>query len=110
MPLPRLSISFEDASEPLRFRAPSHDENGKSLSDFMVLIPGLKKKPQRLITRTINEIHLALMRYRDDVVFAEFNLKLNLLWVTIRPVPGIRYEITGAIQERVPEARLVSHI
>ena len=110
MPLPRLSISFEDASEPLRCRAPSHDENGRSLCDFMVLIPGLKKKPQRLITRTINEIHLALMSYRDDVVFAEFNLKLNLLWVSIRPVPGIRYEITGAIQERVPEARLVSHI
>ena len=110
MPLPRLSISFQDASEPLRFRAPSHDENGRSLSDFMVLIPGLKKKPQRLITRTINEIHLALMSYGDDVVFAEFNIKLNLLWVSIRPVPGIRYEITGAIQERVPEARLVSHI
>jgi hypothetical protein len=110
MPLPRLSINFEDASQPLRFRAPSHDENGKSLSDFMVLVPGLKKKPQCLINSTINEIHLALTHYRDTIVFAEFNLKLNLLWVSIRPVPGIRYEITGAIQQRVPEARLVSHI
>jgi hypothetical protein len=110
MPLPRLSINFEDASEPLRCRAPSHDENGKSLSDFMVLVPGLKNKPQTLINRTINEIHLALMHYQDAVVFAEFNLKLNLLWVSIKPVPGIRYEITGAIQQRVPEARLVSHI
>ncbi len=110
MPLPRLSISFEDASEPLRCRAPTHDENGKSLSDFMVLVPGLKNKPQPLINRTIDEIHLALMHYQDAVVFAEFNLKLNLLWVSIKPVPGIRYEITGAIQQRVPEARLVSHI
>jgi hypothetical protein len=110
MPLPRLSINFEDASLPLRCRVPSHDENGTSLSDFMVQIPGLKKKPQRLINRTINEIHLALMGYQDSVVFAEFNLKLSLLWVSIRPVPGIRYDITGAIQERVPEARLVSHI
>ena len=76
----------------------------------MVLIPGLKKKPRPLINRTINEIHLALLGYGEAVVFAEFNLKLNLLWVSIRPVPGIRYEITGAIQERVPEARLVSHI
>jgi hypothetical protein len=110
MSLPRLSIEFEDASEPLRCRAPSHDENGRLLSDFMVLVPGLKRKPRRLIDRTINEIHLALTHYRDVVVFAEFNLKLNLLWVSIRPVPGIRFEITGAIQERVPEARLVSHI
>jgi hypothetical protein len=44
------------------------------------------------------------------VVFAEFNLKLNLLWVSIRPVHGIRFEIAGAIQQHVPEARLVSHL
>jgi hypothetical protein len=110
MSLPRLSISFEDASEPLRLRAPSRDENGRSLSDFMVLIPGLKDKPQSMINRTINNMHLALMHYQDTVVFAEFNLRLNLLWVSIRPSPGASHEITGAIQERVPEAKLVSHI
>ncbi|MEN8108514.1 MAG: hypothetical protein ABFS22_10980 [Pseudomonadota bacterium] len=110
MPLPRLSINFEDASEPLSKRAPLYDENGKSLSDFMVLVPGLKEKPQNLINNTINEIHLVLSRFQDVVVFAEFNIKLNLLWVSIRPLPGIRFEIAGAIQERVPEARLVSHI
>jgi hypothetical protein len=44
------------------------------------------------------------------VVFAEFNVRLNLLWVSIRPITGIRFDITGAIQEQVPEARLVSHI
>ena len=110
MRLPRLSIQFHDAAEPLRDRVPSHDENGKSLSDFMVLIPGLKQKPQNLISRTINEIHLALTHFDHAIVFAEFNIRLNLLWVSIRPIHGIRFEIVGAIQERVPEARLVSHI
>lgn len=76
----------------------------------MVLIPGLKKKPQGLINKTINEIHLALTHFDHAVVFAEFNIRLNLLWVSIRPIHGIRFEIVGAIQERVPEARLVSHI
>jgi hypothetical protein len=76
----------------------------------MVLIPGLKKKPQSLINKTINDIHLALTHFDHAVVFAEFNIGLNLLWVSIRPIHGIRFEIAGAIQERVPEARLVSHI
>jgi len=110
MTLPRLSIQFQNSAEPLRDRAPSHDENGNTLSDFMVLVPGLKQKPKDLINRTINEIHLALSHFDHAVVFAEFNLRLNLLWVSVRPIQGIRFEIAGAIQERVPEARLVSHI
>ena len=110
MKLPRLSVQFQDAAEPLRKRVPSYDENGRSLSDFMVLIPGLKKMPQSMISKTINDIHLALTHFDHAVVFAEFNIRLNLLWVSIRPIHGIRFEIVGAIQERVPEARLVSHI
>ena len=43
-------------------------------------------------------------------MFAEFNLTLNLLWVSIRPIHGIRFEIAGAIQQQVPDAKLVSHI
>ncbi len=110
MSVPRLSVLFQDASEPLRSRAPARDADGNSLSDFMVLIPGLKRKPRNLINRTISEIHLVLSRFEHAVVFAEFNIRLNLLWVSIRPIQGIRFEIAGAIQERVPEARLVSHI
>ena len=110
MTLPRLSIHFHDAAEPLRNRAPSHDENGNTLSDFMVLVPGLKQKPQNLINKTINELHLVLAHFDHAVVFAEFNVRLNLLWVSVKPIHGVRFEIVGAIQERVPEARLVSHI
>jgi hypothetical protein len=110
MTLPRISVLFQDASEPLRKRAPSHDRDGRALSDFMVLIPGLKNKPRSLINRTVNDIHLALGHFDHAVVFAEVNLKLNLLWVSIRPIPGVRFEIVGAIQDCVPEAKLVSHI
>jgi hypothetical protein len=110
MTLPRIAIPFQDASEPLRDRAPCRDEQGNSLSDFMVLIPGLKDKPRELVNRTIRDIHLALSHFEHAIVFAEFNIRLNLLWVSIRPIQGIRFEIAGAIQERVPEAKLVSHI
>ena len=110
MSLPKLTVQFEASSEPLRKRAPSHDENGKALCDFMMLIPGLKEKPKHLINSTIQDVHLILMRFNDVVVFADFNLKLNLLWVSIKPVNGIRLEIASAIQELVPDAKLVSHI
>ena len=110
MNLPRVSIEFSDASEPLRKRAPSHDEDGRPLSDFMMLIPGLRDKPKHMIDTALQDVHIALTHFSDVVVFAEFNLKLNLLWVSVRPVQGIRFEIAAAIQEQVPEARLVSHI
>ena len=110
MNLPKLSVSLLDGSEPLHKRAPAVDENGKALSDFMMIIPGLRDKPRALVQQTMADIHAALSCFQDAVVFAEFNLKLNLLWVSIRPVHGIRVEIATAVQNRVPNARLVSHI
>jgi hypothetical protein len=111
MNLPKITLCpFQDASEPLRSRAPSHDENGKALSDFMMLFPGLKDKPESLVRDVIAEVQLVLTRFGDRVVFAEFNQKLSLLWVSTKAITGLRFEIACAIQERVPEARLVSHI
>jgi hypothetical protein len=110
MSLPRVTIAWEQAAEPLRMRAPSHDEQGRPLADFMMLIPGLRDKPRHLIDTTIRDVHIALTHFSHAVVFAEFNLRLNLLWVSIRPIHGIRLEIAGAIQRHVPEAKLVSHI
>lgn len=111
MTLPRLSLfPILDASEPLRKRAPSVDENGRALSDFMVIIPNLRKRPQIRIQQVMQEIHRILSRFGDQVVFAELNLALNLLWVSIRPVAGIRFEITEALRASIPDVRLVSHI
>jgi hypothetical protein len=110
MNLPRQSVEFNDASEPLRKRVPLHDENGRPLGDFMMLIPGLRDRPKHVIDSTLQHVHIALTNFNHAVVFAEFNLKLNLLWVSIRPIHGIRLEIAAAIQQHVPEAKLVSHI
>ncbi|MEN8206666.1 MAG: hypothetical protein ABFS24_11720 [Pseudomonadota bacterium] len=110
MNLPRLSVHFDTTAEPLRKRAPSHDENGRPLSDFMMLIPGLRDQPKHIIDNTIQDVHIVLTHFSEVVVFAEFNLRLNLLWVSIRSVQGIRNEIASAIREQVPEAKLVSHI
>lgn len=97
-------------AEPLRKRAPAFDEHGRALSDFMVLIPGLVKKPQHLVQNTIEHIQTVFADYPHAVVFAELNLKLSLLWVSVKPIPGIRFQISEALRAVIPEARLVSHI
>jgi len=111
MSLPRVTLlPILDASEPLRKRAPVFDEEGRPLSDFMVVIPGLRKKSQLRIQQILKDIHSILARFGDAVVFAELNLKLNLLWVSIRPIAGIRFEITDALRQSIPNARLISHM
>lgn len=110
MNLPRYSIfPLLDGSEPLRKRVPMVDENGRALSDFMVLIPGLRDKPQIFIQSIMGELHATLSRFSDHVVFAELNLKLNMLWVSVKPRLNLAMEITSELQAILPTAKLVSH-
>lgn len=97
-------------AEPLRKRAPAFDEHGKALSDFMMLFPGLVKKPQHHIQATVEHIQKVFAQFDQVVVFAELNLKLSLLWISVKPIPGIRFQIAEALRAVIPEARLVSHI
>lgn len=111
MDLPRLSLfPLLDASQPLRKRAPAVDENGRALSDFMIIIPNLRKRSEQRIQQTMQDIHRVLAGFDDSVVFAELNLRLNLLWISIRPITGIRDDIAQALRAVIPDARLVSHI
>jgi hypothetical protein len=111
MDLPRLSLfPLLDASQPLRKRAPAVDENGRALSDFMIIIPNLRKRSEQRIQQTMQDIHRVLAGFDDSVVFAELNLRLNLLWISIRPITGIRDDIAHALRAVIPDARLVSHI
>jgi hypothetical protein len=105
-----MSISMYQAAEPLRKRVPAFDEHGNPLSDFMVLFPGLVEKPQHLIQTTIDHIQAVVANFTHVVVFADLNLKLSLLWVSVKPIPGVRFQISEALRTAIPEARLVSHI
>jgi len=94
-------------AEPLWKRVPTRDHEGRPVSDFMMIIPKLRSKPEHLLRATVEEIHKVLSLYDRVVLFADLNLKLNLLWVSVRPVPGICLELPTAIKLRVPEAMLV---
>jgi len=93
--------------EPLYKLAPTRDENGKSFVDFMLIIPKLKKKPQDYIDRTLKDIQMVLNRYKNDVVFANMDMKINCLWISHKHKPGLCRELTAAIRQYVPEAMLV---
>jgi len=93
---------------PLWQVAPTRDRAGRRLTDFMMLIPRLRSRPIVEIERASREIQ-AVLALHQDVVFADLNLKLNLLWVSLRPRQGAISELVAAIRLRVPEAVLVGH-
>jgi hypothetical protein len=93
---------------PLWQVVPTRDSFGRRLTDFMMLIPRLRSRPQAEIERVSRDIQ-AVLALHQDVVFADLNLKLNLLWVSLRPRPGAISELVAAIRMRVPEAVLVAH-
>jgi hypothetical protein len=97
------------AGEPLWKRAPTRTEDGVLLSDFMMIIPALRERPPGRLERTVQDIQRVLEAYGHAVVFADLNLRLNVLWVSVRPLPGICLELPAALASRIPEARLVAH-
>ncbi len=95
-------------SLPLYKRAPREDENGRPLCDFMMIIPKLRNRPDYLIEETVAKIERVLKRYTHAVVFADLNLKLNVLWVIVRPEARVSWRLPAAINNAVPEALLVA--
>ncbi len=93
---------------PLWQVAPTRDQAGRRLTDFMMLIPRLRSRPIVEIERASRDIQ-AVLALHQEVVFADLNLKLNLLWVSLRPRQGAISELVAAIRLRVPEAVLVGH-
>lgn len=93
---------------PLWSRAPARDHQGKPYSDFLMLIPGLKKENDAGIESCLLKIRESLAAYENVVVYVDLNIKLGLLWVSIKPVPGITRQLVHAIQQRIPHAKVVA--
>jgi hypothetical protein len=104
--LPRQG-GFVKAS-PLWQRAPARDEQGRACIDFMLLIPGLKKQTDAVIEAHMLKIQESLKPFDNSVIYVDLNLRLNLLWISARSIPGISKTITEAIQQAIPEAKVVA--
>lgn len=92
---------------PLWQIVPTRGADDRPLADFMMLIPGLRKRPQHEINTALNNMQKALQQYHD-VVFANFNLKINVLWVSVNCKPGLILKMVASIQDAVPEALLIA--
>lgn len=99
---------LESNHEPLYKRLPTHDEDGNFLCDFMMLIPGLRSLSGSNFQARLAILH-AVLAGHEDVVFADLNTPLNLLWVSVRARHGVIGELAAEIRFRIPEARLVGH-
>ena len=103
-----LTKSNLQSAEPLWKRVPTRDHTGKPYNDFMMLIPGLKNFEPLRLRETIHKMEDVLKLYEKDIILADLNLKINILWVTIQPHIGLSSEIAAYIHHVVPQAKLVS--
>ena len=94
--------------EPLYLRVPTHTVDGTAYSDFMMLIPGLRDLPKVDFADRVGGLQ-AVLGSHQQVVFADLNVPLNLLWVTLIPKQGLIVKLAKLLRERVPEATLVGH-
>lgn len=95
--------------EPLWKLAPKRDSDGIPYVDFMMLASGMKKRPAHEIEVVLQIVQGVLSRFEEWVVFADFNLKLNVLWVSLKNRPGMMAEIVTALRAQAPEFKLVAH-
>ena len=102
-----LPTAAMEPGEPLYKFVPTRDANGRPLADFMMLIPKLSSRPQHEINTILGNLQKALENYQD-VVFVNFNMKINVLWVSVNAKPGIIFDIVASIHRLVPEALLVT--
>lgn len=92
---------------PLHQRAPGRDRQGRPASDLMLLLPGVKKGLPTVVERVTSELMATLAGFGEQVLFAELNLKLGLVWVSVEGRPGLCDAVAQTVRARLPETRVV---
>ena len=74
----------------------------------MLLLPVLQgnRHLSILIRQQLQEV---LEGFGDRIAFADLNLRLGILWVTVESEPGLCGEVADAIMTRIEGARTVCH-
>ena len=93
---------------PLWQRVPTRDRRGRHCIDFMLLIPGIKRYSPAAREAQWLKLRDSLAPFESSLEYVDFNQQLGLIWVSLKPVPGIVKVVVLAIQQQLPEARLVA--
>ena len=75
----------------------------------MMLIPGLRNLARAQLESRLATLGDILENSRE-VAFADLNLPLNLLWVSVGTRNGVILDLSARIRDAFPEARLVGHV
>lgn len=94
---------------PLWKLVPKRDSSGRAYSDFMMMAPGLKGRSGKELAVVARVIQGVLSRFGDGIAFADFNVNLRVLWVSLQCQPGLMSRVVAALRVHVPELKLVAH-
>jgi hypothetical protein len=86
--------------------APARDPQGQALSDLMMLLPMFPANRHRSIVIQ-QQVQAVLEGFGDRIAFADLNLRLGILWVTVVSEPGLCGEVADALKARIAGARTV---
>jgi hypothetical protein len=78
------------------------------LSDFLLLLPELRGAAPFVQERVAAQLRAVFAEFDRQVVFADLNLSMNTLWVTVQGRPGLCLEVANAIRAQLPRVRLIS--
>lgn len=92
---------------PLWHLVPTRGGDGRCLADFMMLIPGLRARSPLYRDRVAQAVREVCESFGERVVFADINIAINVLWVSVVAEPGLAGRVAASIRERVPEALLI---
>lgn len=94
-------------AEPLWRLAPTRDDDGRGLADFMMLLPGLTGATPVVRQQVADTVREVFAEFGEAVAFADINCRLNLLWVSVEAQPGLAARVASAVRRRLPDALLV---
>lgn len=92
---------------PLWRVAPTRGDDGRGVADFMMLIPRLAARSALERTHVEQAVREVCESYDGQVVFADINYRINVLWISIAPEPGLACRVARSVRDRVPDALLV---
>ncbi|MEW6676429.1 MAG: hypothetical protein AB1421_00780 [Pseudomonadota bacterium] len=94
---------------PLMKLVPKRDGQGRLYADFMMMAPEFKHRSPAEVGALLAVIQGVLARFGNRVAFADFNMKIHVLWVSLESTPGLMVQVVAALRSRVPELKLVAH-
>jgi hypothetical protein len=106
MALPESRRLLESA--PLWQRAPTRDGHGRTCIDFMLMIPRIGRHSAASRQAMVVQLRDSLAPFAANLVLVDFNQRLGLIWISLKPVPGIARVVMAAVRQAIPEAKLVA--